>query len=187
MNSARKIYFYHQLSTLLESGISILRALELLAKQERGKLGRLLNDLYKSIESGSTFTQAVSLKKNVFSDFEISIIHSGELTGNLETNLHSIVEYLETVQRRGRRFLTGILYPIILLHAVILIPPIKIAFLEGLIPYLRAVSRSLVYMYLFFLFILGGLRAIRRSASLCQHWRFHIEGRVDRNLCRYRL
>ena len=187
MNSARKIYFYHQLSTLLESGISILRALELLAKQERGKLGRLLNDLYKSIESGSTFTQAVSLKKNVFSDFEISLIHSGELTGNLETNLRSIVEYLETVQRRGRRFLTAILYPVILLHAVILIPPVKIALLEGLIPYLRAVSRPLVYMYLIFLFIPGLLKIIRRSASLftpCDRllWSTPVIGRIIKKL-----
>ncbi len=187
MNSARKIYFYRQLATLLESGVNILRALELLAEQERGKLRSLLRDLHNAIESGSSFTQAVSLRKNVFSDFEINIIHSGEITGNLETSLHSITEYLEKTQKRGRRFFIGILYPLILLHAAILIPPIVILFLEGLIPYLRAVSRSLVYMYMFFLLVLTALKIIRRLASisaLCDRilWVIPIVGGIIKKL-----
>ncbi len=187
MSSARKIYFYRQLSALLESGVSILRALELLAEQERSKLGRLLHDLHKFIESGLTLTQAVSLRKNFFSDFEIAIIHCGELTGNLETNLQSIVEYLETTQKRTQRFLIGILYPIILLHVVILLPPIKTLILEGSIPYLRAVFPGLVCLYLVFLFIIGLLKIIRRSASastLCARvlWSIPIIGGIIKKL-----
>ncbi len=166
MNSARKIYFYRQLATLLESGVGILRALELLAGQEKSKLRSLLHGLRQSIKSGLSFTQAVSLREDVFSDFEISIINSGELTGNLEINLRSIIKYLEGTQKRRRRFLIGILYPAILLHAAIFIPPIGILLFQGLIPYLRTVSQPLVCMYLILLFVLIGLKIIRRSRCL---------------------
>ena len=166
MNSAKKIFFYRQLSALLESGVNILRALELLAKQERGKLRTVLHYLHKSIESGSSFTQAISIKRDVFSDFEISIIHSGEITGNLENSFRLIAEYFEKTTRRQRKFFLGMVYPIILLHLAILIPPIRFLILEGLVPYLRAVSQPLIYMYLIFFLILAGLKIIRRSAFL---------------------
>ena len=188
MNSARKIFFYRQLSAMLESGVSIVRALELLTNQARGKPRTLLYDLHRSVESGSSFSEAVSLNKDVFSDFEISIIHSGEVTGNLENSLDSIAGDLEKTRKRQRRFFIGILYPLILLHAAILIPPIRFLLLEGLIPYLQAVYRPLVYLYLFFLVILAGVKIIRRSARLRMLrdrllWSTPIIGGITRKLC----
>ena len=166
MNPAKKIYFYRQLSALLESGISLLRAFELLAGQEKGRFRSLLQDMHESIKSGSTLTEAVSSMKDIFSDFEIAIIHSGEVTGNLEVSLSSIVEYLERTKTRWQRFIIGMLYPAILLHAAILIPPVVTLFLDGLIPYLRAVLRPLICMYLIFSIILVIFRIIRGSVPL---------------------
>ena len=187
MNTSGKIYFYTQLSTLLESGISIVRALELIAHNQKSAARKTTLKIYESVKSGSTLTQALSSMKNVFSGFEIAVVHSGEIAGNLEDNLRLVVDYFERNRRWKRRLILGMLYPVILIHVAIILPPLGIAFFKGFACYLRAIFHPLAYIYAVFFSCLIIKRIIKRFTCIfvfCDRllWSVPVAGRIIRNL-----
>lgn len=138
---------YRQLSTLLGSGIEILRALETLSHHKRGRTRKTILSIRRSIEEGSSFTEAISAQGRFFTPFEVAVIHAGEMSGNLESKLCLLADYMEKVSAWRKKIITGMIYPVIVLHAAIFIPPIPVLIFKGFIPYVYAVSRSLLWVY----------------------------------------
>ena len=186
MKTNWKIYLYRQLSVLLESGVTVLRALRILAEQCSGNLRRVILDLLKSIESGSSLTLAVSSRKDFFSEFEIGLIRCSELTGNFEANLSMLADYFEQSRKRRWKFVRGIFYSVVLFHAVILLPPLKSLFFEGLGSYLRAVLPPLGILYSVFAVIIvsvkiiGHLPKVSTACGRCL-WSIPVIGTALRN------
>lgn len=138
---------YRQLSTLLGSGIEILRALEILSHHKRGSTRETILSVRRSIEEGSSFTEAISTQDRFFTPFEIAVIQAGEMSGKLEEKLSLLADYREKVSAWRRKMIAGMLYPLIVLHAAIFIPPLPILISQGFIPYGQAVSRALLWVY----------------------------------------
>lgn len=187
MNVSGKIYFYTQLSTFLESGISIVRALELIAHNQRGAARKTTLKIYESVKSGSTLTQALSGMGNMFSGFEIAVVHSGEIAGRLEDNLRLIVDYFERNRRWKRILIIGMIYPVILIHLAIILPPLGIAFLKGFVCYLRTIFHPLAYIYAVFFSFLIIKKIIRQFTCIfafCDRllWSVPVAGKILRKL-----
>jgi len=142
-----KAITYRQLSTLLDSGMGILQALEILSRYKRGLTRRTIFSLRRLIEDGSSFTEAASAQDRFFTPFEITVIQAGEKSGRLENNLRFLADYMEKISSWRRKIIGGMIYPVIILHAAILIPPLSILILQGFIPYVDAVSRGLLWIY----------------------------------------
>ncbi len=60
------ITFSRQLATLVESGIALLPAIELLREQNRGPLARVLGEIARSIKDGAPFSAAVAEHPSIF-------------------------------------------------------------------------------------------------------------------------
>jgi len=61
--------FTRQLATLIDSGLPLLRSLNVLAKQERNKVMKnTIDKLADSVQSGSTFSDALALHPKIFND-----------------------------------------------------------------------------------------------------------------------
>ena len=76
--------FTRQLATLIDSGLPLLRSLNVLAKQERDKvLKKTINALADSVQSGSTFSDALSLHPRVFNNLYVNMVKAGEVGGVL--------------------------------------------------------------------------------------------------------
>jgi len=105
------IAFSRQMATLIESGIAVLPALDLLQRQARGGLGRVLGDLAQAIKKGSSFSDALREHPQVFPPIFARMIAVGERTGNLEAVLRQLATHIEKEQAIIKRVRGAMAYP----------------------------------------------------------------------------
>ena len=105
------ITFSRQLATLIESGVAVLPALELLQRQARSGLGRVLGDLTQAIRQGSSFSDALRKHSQVFPAIFSRMIAVGERTGNLEMVLRQVATHMEKEQAIIKRVRGALAYP----------------------------------------------------------------------------
>src|SRR5947208_3320344 len=74
--------FTRQLATLIDSGLPLLRSLNVLTRQERDPvLKRTTEALADSVQSGNTFSDALAQHPKIFNELYISMVKAGELGG----------------------------------------------------------------------------------------------------------
>src|ERR1019366_3168012 len=77
-----------QLATMVDSGLSVVRALGLLSNQQQNKeLGRVLGEVLQEVERGSSLSASVAKFPKVFSTLFVTMVQAGEAGGNLDTVL----------------------------------------------------------------------------------------------------
>ena len=112
--------FTRQLATLIDSGLPLLRSLNVLAKQERDKvLKKTINALADSVQSGSTFSDALSLHPRVFNNLYVNMVKAGEVGGVLELVLNRLSEFQEKAAKIKNKVLSAMVYPIIVMTMAI--------------------------------------------------------------------
>ena len=110
------IDFTRDLCELLEGGLSLDRALEMLAtSEEKLEMKNLIMELVEAIKGGKSFSEALSDYQYVFGRFSIQMIRVGEAAGTLPTTLNLIVHYLEMQQQLKEQLISASIYPSILL------------------------------------------------------------------------
>ncbi len=106
------IYFTRDLATLLNSGIGILPALKMLQGRSLGKsLKKILGDVKKAVESGSSFSKACSQHPEAFSPFFIRMAKVGEEVGNLEFMLRQVATQMEKEEDIKKKVRGAMMYP----------------------------------------------------------------------------
>jgi len=114
------IIFTRQLSSLIDSGVSVVKAIELLQVQEANKaFQKILGDIKNSIESGGTLAGALEKYPHVFGEFFIRVIEAGEISGTLDKSLKSVGEQLEKLAKTKAKVIKAMTYPAITLVASI--------------------------------------------------------------------
>src|SRR5437016_10113020 len=108
--------FTRQLATLIDSGLPLLRSLNVLAKQERDHvLKRTTEALGEAVQGVSTFSDALAQHPKIFNELYISMVKAGELGGVLEVVLTRLAEFQEKAQKIKNKVLAAMVYPIIVL------------------------------------------------------------------------
>src|SRR6266478_7966762 len=108
--------FTRQLATLIDSGLPLLRGLNVLAKQERDAVLRdTTNKLADAVQSGSTFSEALAQHPFVFNDLYVNMVKAGELRGVLELVLGRLAEFQEKAQKVKNKVISAMIYPAIVL------------------------------------------------------------------------
>src|SRR5262245_49315337 len=104
--------FTRQLGTLLEAGMPLLRGLRLLAEQEGTRsFKRIIEDLARSIESGSSLAEAMSAYPRAFDSLYIGMVKAGEISGAIETTLLRLAEFREKSRRIKGKVKAAMVYP----------------------------------------------------------------------------
>ena len=104
--------FTRQLATLIDSGLPLLRSLNVLAKQERDKLmKRTIIKVADSVQSGSTFSDALALHPRVFNDLYVNMVKAGEVGGVLELVLTRLSEFQEKAAKIKNKVIAAMVYP----------------------------------------------------------------------------
>lgn len=110
------ILFSRQLSTLLNSGITLLRSLEIIIMQvESTYLQNALEAIKRDISIGSSFKSAVGRYPKIFSRLWVNVIETGETTGQLPFALEQLTSYIESTAEFRRKILNATVYPAIIL------------------------------------------------------------------------
>jgi type IV pilus assembly protein PilC len=104
--------FTRQLATLIDSGLPLLRSLNVLAKQERDKvLKKTINRVADSVQSGSTFSDALALHPRIFNDLYVNMVKAGEVGGVLELVLNRLAEFQEKAAKIRNKVAAAMVYP----------------------------------------------------------------------------
>jgi type IV pilus assembly protein PilC len=108
--------FTRQLATLIDSGLPLLRSLNVLAKQERDKvLKKTINKVADSVQSGSTFSDALALHPRIFNDLYVNMVKAGEVGGVLELVLNRLSEFQEKAAKIKNKVVAAMVYPAIVM------------------------------------------------------------------------
>jgi len=111
---AEMITFSRQLALLLESGVGIMPALELLQAQTPDRaLKKVLIEVISSLRGGKSLSAALARHPHVFSTLYSKMMSVGEQTGNLETVLRSLADYTERQTTSMAKIKQALTYPII--------------------------------------------------------------------------
>lgn len=132
-----KVFFARQFSTLINAGLPVAQSLETLVEQTtKTALRKVIDQIFRDIESGASLSQAFSRYKEVFSRTEVALIASGEASGTLDKTLTRLSNQLEKDFALRRKIRSAFTYPTIVIIVVILVVAIMIMFvvpkLEGL-------------------------------------------------------
>src|SRR6201997_1525519 len=104
--------FTRQLATLIDSGLPLLRSLNVLEKQERDKLlKKTINKVADSVQSGSTFSDALALHPRVFNDLYVNMVKAGEVGGVLELVLTRLSKFQEKAAKIKNKIAAAMVYP----------------------------------------------------------------------------
>ncbi len=114
--------FSRQFATMVNSGLTLLRSLSILAAQTTNKhFVTIIEQCRKDIESGSSLSQALSRHPKVFDNLYISMVRAGETGGNLDRTLMDLANAIEKrVELRGK-IRGAMAYPIAVLSLVLCI------------------------------------------------------------------
>lgn len=122
--------FTRQLATLIDAGLPLLRALTVLAKQERDKvLQRTIGSLGDAVQGGSTFSEGLAQHPKIFNDLYVNMVRAGELGGVLELVLTRLAEFQEKAQKIKNKVVAAMVYPIIVMVLAIAIMAFLLVFI----------------------------------------------------------
>ncbi len=110
------IMFSRELATLLGSGVTLIKSLDILCKQiESQTLLRAVEQIKKDVEGGYTFQNALKKHSKIFSEFWIHLVETGEASGHLPSSLDQLAGYMEESANLRKKITSAMVYPVILI------------------------------------------------------------------------
>lgn len=122
LNQKQLIFFLKQLGSLLNAGIKLISALELLSLQQENRNQRKVYfELFQQINNGLSFSKALSKRPKDFPSLLVQMIEVGEISGELGITVEKMAEYYETQLKVQTEIKGALRMPIIYLSAAIII------------------------------------------------------------------
>ncbi len=133
--------FCRQFSTLMSSGLTLLRSLTILVDQTENKaLARVVSDIHTQVERGTSLSQALNSHPRVFNRLFIAMVRAGEASGGLDQSLTSLATMLEKQASLRGKIKSAMAYPVAVLFLVLLIVSAIILFI---VPIFKKIYASL--------------------------------------------
>ena len=144
-----------QMATMITSGLSLLRTLQIITEQTESKeLKKILVSITREVESGSSLSDATARHGQTFPPIMISLIRAGETGGFLDNALLSVAKNFESEVKLRGTIKSAMTYPVIVFFMAILsviamlvfIVPIFKTMFEGFGSELPLPTQMLVWM-----------------------------------------
>jgi len=123
------VLFYRQLALLLNSGIDIVKAMELLQVQTSSRrMAAALGEVITELRGGSRLSAALSKHPELFSKTSCRLLQIGEESGSFETTLKHLADYLEKETVAKKSIKNAMLLPTITVVITIVVMGILLTF-----------------------------------------------------------
>ncbi len=186
-----------QLSTMISSGLSILRTLYVLEDQtESKKLKEALVAVRKDVEAGLPLSDSLARHPKLFGPLYVSMVRAGETGGMLEEALIRVADQLEADGDLRRKVKSAMAYPavvlgfsmLVLIALIVFIVPVFVGVFEEFDGELPAITKFTVFLSetmtkLWFVWIAGGVGGV----IAFQKWRKSKWGRPQWDRLRLRI
>ena len=118
-----------QIATLFEAKVSVLSAFRLIATEsENPAIREKISEISEDIKGGISISQAMSKHPEIFSDFYISMVRSGEESGRLSEAFNYLADYLDRTYELTSKAKNALIYPIFVIISFIGVMTLMIAF-----------------------------------------------------------
>ena len=133
--------FSRQFATMINSGLTLLRSLSILADQTSNKeLARIVGEVRRDVERGSALSVALAKHPKAFSRLYVAMVRSGETGGSLDTVLSRLATTIEKQVELRRKVKSAMTYPVVVGMIVVLI---LIAMLIFVVPMFKGMYNDL--------------------------------------------
>ena len=122
--------FSRQFATMINSGLSLLRALTILGEQTSNRrLGEVITQVRAEVEKGTSLSAALARHPKIFNRLYVSMVRAGEIGGFLDQVLVKVAETFEKeVELRGK-IRSAMTYPVVVFAMVIAIVAAMLIFI----------------------------------------------------------
>ena len=121
--------FTRQVAIMLNAGLTLIDALEILKKQiTKVSLRKVINDIDSKIRAGESFSSALKKYPNNFSNLYIALVRSGEASGKLGEILLRLADNLEKEREFKSKLKGALIYPIIVLVGMFAVMFVMVTF-----------------------------------------------------------
>ncbi len=111
--------FIRQWATMQGAGLTLIQSLSVLSEQAPSpNFSRVLSGIVKSVQEGSTLTQALQKYPGAFDKIFINLVSAGEGSGTLDKILERLSLYYEKTAAMRRKIIAASLYPTMILLVV---------------------------------------------------------------------
>lgn len=104
-----------QMADLLQSGVPLLRTLEVLRRQiSHAGMREIIADLHRQVEDGTSLPEAMQRHQRVFGQITVSMVQAGSEGGFLEESLSRVADFIELQEDLKGRAIGALAYPVVL-------------------------------------------------------------------------
>ena len=123
------VIFTRQFSTMIDSGLPLVQCLEILASQQENKaFQEILYRVKESVESGSTFADALAKHPKAFDQLFVNLVAAGEIGGILDTILTRLAAYIEKSMKLKKQIKGAMIYPITIMSIAVVVVGVILVF-----------------------------------------------------------
>jgi len=120
VSTNEKILFGKNLGSMLEAGLPLSRAIEVMSRQSKNKKYKfVVNSLNDSIKSGDTLAGAMSKFPDVFSNLFVAMVRAGEESGDLVGALKVVSSQMEKTHALKKKIQGAMIYPGVIITAML--------------------------------------------------------------------
>jgi general secretion pathway protein F len=110
-----------QLSILLSTGVPLIDSLQSLSAENRGFHREMLIAIRERVSAGAGLSKALEGFRNIFPEFYINMIHSGEQSGSLDKVLVRLADFLENQNALRAKVRSALIYPVLMMGVSIIV------------------------------------------------------------------
>jgi type IV pilus assembly protein PilC len=115
------VIFTRQFSTMINAGLPLVQALDILAKQTENKtLSEVTRAVVFDVESGHTVADALAKHPNAFTDLYVNMVAAGEAGGILDTILMRLATFMEKNDALIRKVKGAMIYPGVIMSVAVI-------------------------------------------------------------------
>lgn len=115
-----RVLFARNLGAMISAGLTLARALAVLERQTKNaRLSTIVSELSSAVRRGETLHSALSVFPRVFAPLFVAMVRAGEEGGELPQALLTISDQLERMYQLKKKIRGAMLYPIIIVIAII--------------------------------------------------------------------
>ena len=121
--------FSRQFATMINSGLSLLRTLNILTEQTENKtLAKALGEIRDDVERGSSLSASMSKHPKIFNQLFVAMVRAGETGGQLDTVLNRVADNLEADYKLRQKVKSAMTYPVVVAGIAVLLVTVMLLF-----------------------------------------------------------